>query len=513
MSSEQHPAAGAPRAVRQRQRQRLIEACISALHQYGPSRTTVEKVVSIAELSPGIVRFYFDSKDAMLVASLAHLAAEFEQRVLEPISRLKDAPVEALERLIELYFDPDLASPKKVSVWYSFWGEASSRQEYQEICGRKDEDFATLVRELIASLIARTDARHLDADAIALGLIGLLEVLWQAIAFQSEREVDREAARHRSRAYLRSVFPGSFPAVMAGHRGPPGRPEGAREASAAAGGEEGGEPLAGWMYQSERLHALERERLFRPSWQVVGHGGELRAAGDYLTAAWPWERVLIVRGAGGSLHALRNACPRLPHALLAERRGHIAGPLRCRSHDLAFELDGRARQGESATPLTGLECARHGPLILARSPGDPAGGPEAQGDWPRAWPALPLGTLASHPVRADWKLLVEQWLDAPSFSGVLLAPNQLLELDTVRPRLLQVLPEAPGRSRLLVFEFRVGRARGATSGTLLEQIALAESAQAALVALPQEPLPSRGLSPMLACWRRRIRELLSEPAS
>src|SRR5579862_683653 len=83
------PAAAAPpgggRSRRSRQRQRLIDACIAALHLYGPSRTTVEKVVALAGLSPGIVRFYFDSKDAMLVASLAYLAAEFQEHVLNPV--------------------------------------------------------------------------------------------------------------------------------------------------------------------------------------------------------------------------------------------------------------------------------------------------------------------------------------------------------------------------------------------------------------------------------------------
>jgi AcrR family transcriptional regulator len=67
-----------PRNTHARQRQHLIDACISALHIYGPSRTTVEKVVAIAKMSPGIVRFYFASKAAMLVASLQFLATEFE---------------------------------------------------------------------------------------------------------------------------------------------------------------------------------------------------------------------------------------------------------------------------------------------------------------------------------------------------------------------------------------------------------------------------------------------------
>src|ERR1700730_19473853 len=171
-------------------------------------------------MSPGIVRFYFDSKDAMLVASLAYLEAEVEERVMAPVSRLRDTPVKALEQLVELYLDPDLASPRKVSVWYSFWGEASSRQEYLEICGKKDDDFAALVHELIEALIAQTGQVHLDADGVALGLIGVLEVLWQGFAFESEANIDRAAAVARSLAYLRSVFPGEF--APCGAAGPPG---------------------------------------------------------------------------------------------------------------------------------------------------------------------------------------------------------------------------------------------------------------------------------------------------
>ena len=211
----QAAASGGSR-IRQRQRQRLIDACISALHIYGPSRTTVEKVVALADLSPGIVRFYFDSKAAMLVASLEYLAAEFEQRVMVPVAKLKDSPVAALRLLVDLYLDADIASPRKVSVWYAFWGEASSRQEYYDICGKKDEEFALLVRELIERMIGASGAHHLDADGVALGLIGVLEVLWQGLAFQSEANIDRADAVKRSLQCLQSVVPGHFNAASRG---------------------------------------------------------------------------------------------------------------------------------------------------------------------------------------------------------------------------------------------------------------------------------------------------------
>ncbi len=172
----------------------------------------MEKVVAIAKMSPGIVRFYFDSKAAMLVASLQFLAAEFEEQVLVPVAKLKSSPVAALRLMVDLYLDADIASARKVSVWYAFWGEASSSQEYYDICGQKDESFAALVRELVGRLIAETSQSHLDANGVALGLIGALEILWQDFAFQTERDIDRPAAKNRCMAYLRSVFPGRFDA-------------------------------------------------------------------------------------------------------------------------------------------------------------------------------------------------------------------------------------------------------------------------------------------------------------
>jgi TetR/AcrR family transcriptional repressor of bet genes len=451
---------GGGRARGSRQRQRLIDACIAALHLYGPSRTTVEKVVAIADLSPGIVRFYFDSKDAMLVASLGYLAAEFEERLLVPVGRLKDSPARALELLVDLYLDPEIASTRKISVWYSFWGEASSRQEYLDICGKNDEDFAVLVRQLMERLIAETGARHLDADGVALGLIGVLEVLWQGFAFQSEESIDRPAARERSLAYLRSVFPGRFAA------GAPPLP-GAR--------------LPAWAYASEPLLALERERLLRPSWQVVG----------YTTDP--------------------------PNA--SGTKGRMGDKFRGATHDRTYAFDGRRLEGATPGERTSLEMTRAGPLLLARSP-QPDGEAHASvaAGWPAAWPELRPGGVAEVSVAANWKIVVEQWLESDAPQRHFLAPNQLLDLTAGSARLLQVVPEAPDRSRLVCFELQAGRrgSRRATSGrrgagqqSLDRQVARAESTQKGLEASLPEVERGAAVPAALAAFRRSVATLLS----
>ncbi len=283
-------AAPRVRAGRGRQRQRLIDACIAALHIFGPSRTTVEKVVAIAKMSPGIVRFYFDSKAAMLVAALQFLAAEFEEQVLAPVAALKGTPIEALQLLVDLYLDPQIASPRKVSVWYAFWGEASSRQEYFDICGRADERSAALVRELIEATIAQTSQRQLDADGIALGLIGVLEILWQDIAFQTERDIDRDLARRRAIGYLNSIFPGCF-----------GRSSAAQGPVRDAHPDLPGAPPAGT--------SADGEALFRGAWSIVGHEAQIPQPGDSLAADIGVGQVLVQRRAGGAVQASHHGVP------------------------------------------------------------------------------------------------------------------------------------------------------------------------------------------------------------
>ncbi|HXQ63592.1 MAG TPA: TetR family transcriptional regulator C-terminal domain-containing protein [Steroidobacteraceae bacterium] len=470
------PGHSRPRASRARQRQRLIDACISALHVHGPSNTTVEKVVAIARMSPGIVRFYFDSKAAMLVASLEYLAEEFDDRLIVPVAELKSTPVAALERLVDLYLGPEIASARKVSVWYSFWGEASSRQEYYDICGKRDARFEALVRELIGRLIADTGARHLDADGIALGLIGALEMLWQGYAFQTESAIDRADARRRCMAYLRSVFPAQFAA-------PAGAPP-----------RTGLPPAA---YASAPLLEAERHALFFGSWQFVGLDSELAATGDYLTLEAPGTRALVLREPAGGLRAIQNSCPQRPHALVMHRAGHIDGFIACLVHNLRYDFSGEPQGDTPGGPLARLALAASDGLLFVRGPTDRDPAPPA--------PALAATSAASTmrlvaagppretDVAADWKLLIERWLEWPGsqpaspaapgvveFAGDLptsgtwreqrylglarqcgttrwqrsyIAPNQLVDVRPGAVQVLQVLPLGPGRCRLRSFDY------------------------------------------------------------
>jgi TetR/AcrR family transcriptional repressor of bet genes len=498
-----------------RQHQLLIDACISALHLYGPSNTTVEKVVAIAKMSPGIVRFYFASKAQMLVASLQFLAAEFEQQLMLPVARLKSSPVAALELLVDLYLDPEIASPRKVSVWYAFWGEASSRQEYYDICGQKDESFTALVRELVERLISQTGQSHLDADAVALGLIGVLEVLWQDFAFRSEAEIDRAGARRRAKAYLKSVFPACFPA----------------EAPAGSAGS----TLSASRYDSPQLFALERERILQTAWQFVAHESQLVSPGDYVAADLGFARVLVIRDEDGALRAFRNACSEAPHALLAPGAGRLEH-IGCPIHGVSFDLRGNRIFARGSLPS--LELDTRGPLVLTRAASPSAAVFEGWQDLRVPAGCRHLG-FTDTLVAADWKLLVEQWLEVQgeakpgwstrAFATVsghpldrgaqlrFLGPNQWFDARCDGFTVQQILPLAAGQCVLRQQHFslcesaEVARAlrflAARITASARPALAMVESIQSGLVTLGY---PSRAPAAQVAAFQRALHQQIPQ---
>ncbi len=415
-SAVRGPSRAAPRHDRRAQ---LVDATLSAISQHGLSRTTVGRVARIARLSPGIVNFYFTSKDQLLLATLRHVAEEFDSRLRAAVSGAQGEPARALERLIDACFAPDISDPRKVAVWYAFWGESGARKEYLELCGDKDRAYLDTIRELCRALRARGAYPDVDEDAVACGLAGMIENLWQDILVDPQG-YDRARARARCRAYLASVFPRDF-AAADDARGAGG------EGERLPGDGAGPVTLPGWTYHDAGFHALERERIFMPSWQVVCHTSDVPRAGDYATFEMLGERAFVVRGAGGELRAFYNVCRHRAHAVVEGDLGHCDHHLQCPYHGWTYRLDGalHAVPAERTFPgldkshvaLTPVELEVFMGFVFVRFE---AGGPSvAERLAPYAGELAhyrleemqPLGGQWAEQIDVDWKNLMDNYLE------------------------------------------------------------------------------------------------------
>jgi len=97
--------------------------------------------------------------------------------------------------------------------------------------------------------------------------------------------------------------------------------------------------LPAWTYRDAEFHALEKTRIFRPSWQVVCHVSDLPKQGDWHTLDYIGESVIVTRGGDGRLRAFTNVC-RHRGSRLVDGQSGCARKFVCPYHAWTYNLEG-----------------------------------------------------------------------------------------------------------------------------------------------------------------------------
>ena len=188
--------------------------------------------------------------------------------------------------------------------------------------------------------------------------------------------------------------------------------------------------LPAWMYYDPGFFELEREALFRTTWQLVCHLNDVPEPGDYMTLDLMGERALVLRGTDGEVRAFHNVC-RHRAFKLADGQGNCGMRLTCPYHAWAYELDGALRgapkwQGfedldkaaNSLVPL-GMEIWRGFVFVRFAQPGAGAAtvaemtAPYDAEIAPHAFEDLvPQGRVTLRPRSVNWKNVSDNYSDA-----------------------------------------------------------------------------------------------------
>ncbi len=209
-------------------------------------------------------------------------------------------------------------------------------------------------------------------------------------------------------------------------------------------------PPASWYVRPEFLE-LERERVFRRSWQAVGRLDQVSRPGDYFTGCLVDDPYVVLRDQDGTLRAFHNVCRH--HAAEVCRGEGSLTELVCPYHGWAYRLDGglsRApRLGRSelfdreSFSLKPAAVAAFGALIFIHLGDDP---PPLMPQFAELAPrleAMATGDLEfvssrSYELRCNWKVYVDNYLDGGYHVSVLhKALAGQLDLDTYDTELFE----------------------------------------------------------------------------
>jgi TetR/AcrR family transcriptional repressor of bet genes len=195
-------------AVKEIRRKQLIDATIRAIGRFGYASTTLTHVAGEAGLSPGIVNFYFKSKDQLLLATLEQIVDEYSAFWQAALGKGKIAPAAGLEAMIDADFHPSVCNPEKISIWYAFWAEAGNNPAYQGLVQRLETDYIQQTVELCARIITE-GGYGIDARTVAVGLNAMIDGLWFDCLMEP-KTFNRNDAKRVCRSYLAAVFPSHF---------------------------------------------------------------------------------------------------------------------------------------------------------------------------------------------------------------------------------------------------------------------------------------------------------------
>ncbi|MEX2297694.1 MAG: TetR/AcrR family transcriptional regulator [Dongiaceae bacterium] len=199
--------------LKAKRRRQIIDATIEAIYRRGIGDTRLADIARAAGVSYGVVSFYFTSKDALLMATMNHVALEYATALRNAAEIPGQSPMERLLAVVSVNFDARIADPQKTAVWVAIWAQCQVAPAFRKRCCELQDDYVSVAEPLCREIIAAGDYKTMDSGEIAQSLCVLMSGLDIEMHLRGRR-YSVEDARRTVHALLSSIFPKEFAAAV-----------------------------------------------------------------------------------------------------------------------------------------------------------------------------------------------------------------------------------------------------------------------------------------------------------
>ena len=208
--------------------------------------------------------------------------------------------------------------------------------------------------------------------------------------------------------------------------------------------------LPGTYYTDPEIFAQEQRRIFEQMWFCAIRGEDLAAPGSFRTVQIGRESVILARGRDQRIRAFLNVCRHRGAKLCVDEQGSVGRAFRCLYHAWTYDLSGKLIAAPNMAGMPDLDRQAYG-LVQADvrewlgyvwvclDDEPPSFADDVQGAIVERLgdldaidrydiPALKVGRRIRYDVAANWKLIVENFMEC-------------YHCATIHPELVEVLPE------------------------------------------------------------------------
>lgn len=158
-------------------RKELIEATYRCLCRHGTGELSVRLIAAEADLSLGMVRHHFHSKDELLAETLRYLSQKVQDQTQEVLADKTMTPSARLHAFITACLHPGTLDADYVRARFLFWSLA---QTNPVVRAAHDEIYRRFEREVhgLVDAVAVERGLDLDIDITTIAILALLKGIW-----------------------------------------------------------------------------------------------------------------------------------------------------------------------------------------------------------------------------------------------------------------------------------------------------------------------------------------------
>jgi AcrR family transcriptional regulator len=160
--------------------QEILDAAARVITDRGLAETRISDIAEQAGVSPGLILYYFDSKDRLLAEALTFANDQFYLRTSREIRRMPSA-VDQLRRLVDLSvpgYLPEYGRLDEWALWIEVWVRALRDEAMAKDREVLDERWRSQVAEIVrAGKESGEFTSDVDVDELALRLACLIDGL------------------------------------------------------------------------------------------------------------------------------------------------------------------------------------------------------------------------------------------------------------------------------------------------------------------------------------------------
>jgi AcrR family transcriptional regulator len=161
-------------------RQEILDAAARVITDRGLAETRISDIAEQAGVSPGLILYYFESKDRLLSEALTYANDQFYLRMSREIRRIASAR-ERLRRLVDLSvpgYLPEYGRLDEWALWIEVWVRALRDPEMARDRETLDQRWRAQIADIVRGGQASGEFTSTeDADELALRLASLIDGL------------------------------------------------------------------------------------------------------------------------------------------------------------------------------------------------------------------------------------------------------------------------------------------------------------------------------------------------